>query len=237
MRRVQRGVCVVLAAGAAACSDPAGPDVDIVELSWQLGEHGAHWATGFADHPLEKEMDWQLAAYLRYLPPPLDEAQRGLYFTARNHADDLFMYFTREIEGLVPGARYDADFEVEIASNAPLDCAGVGGSPGEAQWLKVGVVNFEPVVRVEGEHHRLNADIGAQSSDGAHATVLGNIGVPTDCLDPVFALKQLATTTRRPSVVADRDGRAWLIVGVDSGYEGLIEVYFTSLAVTLTPRE
>lgn len=237
MRRTRGGVSVLLAMAAVACSDPAGPDAEVVELSWQLGEYGAYWVTGFADHLVEKEMDWQFATYLRFLPAPLDETRRGLYFTARNHADDLFFYVARRIDDLAPGVRYDAEVEVEFASNAPLDCAGVGGSPGEAQWLKAGLVPFEPIVRADGDHYRLNADIGEQASDGQHAVALGHIGVPTDCLDPVFFMKELHTTTKQPSVVADRDGSAWLIVGVDSGYEGLIEFYFTSLAVTLTPRD
>ena len=33
---------------------------------------------------------------------------------------------------------------------------------------------------------------------------------------------------------ADADGRAWLIVGTDSGFEGLTAVYYARIAYTLT---
>lgn len=223
----------------AACSDDAtgpGPDPVPIDRTFDFGSPASSWINGFADHPVYKEQDWKLAAYYRNLPPPLDTDRRGLYFTGQNHSDDLMMYATREVDGLAPGVTYDLDFEVELATNAAESCPGAGGSPGESQWLKVGATDFEPGLHVNGGYYRLTADLGQQMNDGAHGVILGTIGVPTACLDGEFLLKQLQTTTKRPSVAANASGRAWIIVAVDSGFEGLMEVYFTQVKVTLTPR-
>ena len=38
-------------------------------------------------------------------------------------------------------------------------------------------------------------------------------------------------------VTADGEGRLWLIVGTDSGFEGLSAFYYARIACTLTPVE
>lgn len=219
----------------AGCEDLLDPGVVIKQ--WNLGTRASYWVTGFADHPVEKEQDWQLAAYLKPLPAPLDTTRSALYFTARNHSDDLLLYFTRRVEGLEAGVIYDVDFAIELASNAPAACPGAGGSPGDAQWVKVGATSFQPALGVEQNYYRLNADLGAQSQDGLHGMAIGTIGVPAACLNNQFQMKQVGTTTTQPFARADRHGQLWIIAGVDSGYEGWMQVYFTSLRVTLTPRE
>lgn len=238
--RMLGGTVIALALLVAACADDVNDPTPVplpLEITFDLGSPEPPWVTGFADHPVHKEQDWKLAAYHRNLPPPLDTDQRALYFTGHNHSDDLMMYLYRHLDGLVAGVTYDVDFEVELATNAGEGCAGAGGSPGDSQWLKVGATNFEPGLYVHDEHYRLTADLGHQMEDGAHGIVVETIGVPTPCVGGDFLLKQLRTTTERPSVTTMVSGNAWLIIAVDSGYEGLMEVYFTRAKVTLTPRE
>ena len=232
---VRRLLLIALVGATAGCEDLLEPRVVIKQ--WELGTRASHWVTGFADHPVEKEQDWQLAAYLKPLPAPLDTTRSGLYFTARNHSDDLLLYFMRRVEGLEAGVMYDLEFDIELASNAAAGCPGAGGSPGDAQWLKVGATSFQPVLTIDENHFRLSADLGAQAQDGRHGVGIGTIGVANACLDQQFQMKQLATATKQPFARADRNGHLWIIIGVDSGYEGLMQVYFTSLRVTLTPRE
>ena len=38
------------------------------------------------------------------------------------------------------------------------------------------------------------------------------------------------------TVTADASGRVWLVVGIDSGFEGTTSVYITSVKVDVDPR-
>ena len=51
--------------------------------------------------------------------------------------------------------------------------------------------------------------------------------------DPVVGVT-LERTSTPAGVAASADGRAWLLIGVDSGFESRTDVYFTRASVTLT---
>jgi len=71
-------------------------------------------------------------------------------------------------------------FYIELASDVPSNCVGIGGAPGESVYLKAGVSLVEPVPMLEGNDVRLNVDKGNQAGGGADASVIGNIanGLP-----------------------------------------------------------
>ena len=52
-----------------------------------------------------------------------------------------------------------------------------------------------------------------------------------------FRRKTLATMAGPVVVEADETGRAWLIVGTDSGFEGLTRLYYDRISFTLAPVE
>ncbi len=52
-----------------------------------------------------------------------------------------------------------------------------------------------------------------------------------------YRLKSLDNSGSPVSVTADGEGRLWLIVGTDSGFEGLSAFYYESIACTFTPVE
>ena len=99
----------------------------------------------------------------------------------REYSDDLFMFFKGQIDGLVPGARYAAAVSVEIATDTPAGCFGIGGAPGESVWIKVGATAIEPLPVLEGTYLRMNIDIGNQANGGDHAVVLGDIANSRRC--------------------------------------------------------
>ena len=63
---------------------------------------------------------------------------------------------------------------------------------------------------------------------------LGNIAHP-DVVDTEYRIKTLNNVERPFEVTTDEGGRLWLIVGTDSGFEGLTTLYYTRIDYTLDP--
>ena len=169
------------------------------------------------------------------LPPPL-ESQSALFLSGVNRSDDLFIFFKGSIGGLSPGARYGVTVSVDIATTTPAGCVGVGGAPGESVWIKAGATAVEPLPVREGSYLRMNVDIGNQSNGGAQAVVLGNIANSRNCEQPrQWERKSFQDRSTPMPLSVPSDGRAWLLFGVDSGFESRTEIYFTRAAVTFTP--
>ena len=125
---------------------------------------------------------------------------------------------------------------MEIATSTPSGCIGVGGAPGESVWIKVGVTAEEPLAVMDDSYLHMNIDIGSQSNNGAQAVVLGNVANSRSCEQtPEWELKALERQAIPASLSVPADGRAWLMIGADSGFESRTDVYFTRASVTLTP--
>jgi hypothetical protein len=48
-------------------------------------------------------------------------------------------------------------------------------------------------------------------------------------------LKTLSTDAGGAIVKTDADGRLWVVIGTDSGFEGTTEIYYLNGTITLTP--
>ena len=193
------------------------------------------FAADFADYPPAYKESYQLTSDYRPLPSPL-EPQSALFISGANHSGDLFMFFKGQVGGLVPGAPYDVSVSVEIATDTPSGCFGGGGAPGESVWIKAGATADEPLPVLEGSYLRMNIDIGNQSNDGEEAVVLGNIANSRSCeQSPQWERKSFPGRWIPARVSASPSGRVWLLFGVDSGFAGRTEAYFTRVTVTFMP--
>ena len=190
----------------------------------------------FAEYPPANKEIFKLTSDYRPLPSPL-ESKSALFISGVNHSADLLMFFKGQIGGLVPGALYDVSVSVEIASDTPSGCFGIGGAPGESVWIKAGATAVEPLPVIKGSYLRMNIDVGNQSVGGDHAAVLGNIANSRICEQSrQWELKSFPGRATPLSVSTSPNGRIWLLFGVDSGFEGMTEVYFTRASVTLRPK-
>jgi hypothetical protein len=234
-----RGAIAALAAATLlACGDSAGLSDNSYDITFDFSNDFQGWVAGFTDYPVGKETEWAIGASLASLPAPLDVSRKGIRLTGENHSDDLFMYLTRGVTGLLPNAQYSARFRVTLATNAPRNCVGVGGAPGESVVLKVGATASEPQRIVDAsQYYRASFDHGAQLVGGRDAKPLGNIATSnTNCLVPRYELKEFDTGAAPLTVSTDASGRLWLVVGIDSGFEGTTAVYITSVRIALDPR-
>jgi len=225
--------------GACDLTGEDAPPPQRVERTFTFDDGKAGWGHVFADYSTEydtTEDGMALTFARRPLPDEVPDGH-GLFLSGRNKSDDLFMGLRRKVSGLAPNATYDLTVELTLASNAPSDCAGIGGAPGEAVYIKAGGASQKPERTVdENGWYRLTVDKGNQSQEGKEARVLGNIanGVE-DCHGTPFRLIEQTMDGSVP-VTATDDGTLWLLVGTDSGFEGTTALYYDSIRVVLTPQ-
>ena len=213
-----------------------------LESDFRQGAQG--WEAGFAEYSPDME-GMMLEAETRPLPSELGINGTGYYLQGMNHSDDLFMFLKRRLgtdDGVVPGQEYRVMFTIVFASNAPGGAMGIGGAPGESVFVKAGASTVEPEVYLDSDtgHHLMSVNKGSgNSGNGTAASVTGDIanGLSADEIDmenpPYVSLTR--QHEHQWTVNASQDGELWLLVGTDSGFEGLTGIYYQSIAVTLSP--
>lgn len=189
------------------------------------------WTGGFADYSVGRENDFNLDFSVAPLPAPLDTSRKVIRISGTNLSDNLFMFTKTQIGGLYPNTTYELTYHVELAYDAPENSAGIGGSPGASNYLKVGASATEPMKVANEGFYNFNLDKGGQSQGGKDAVVIGNIGHEGD----QFEYQYIERNNGDMPVTAKTDqyGNLWLFVGVDSGFEGTTTFYITQIQVTI----
>jgi hypothetical protein len=191
------------------------------------------WIAGFADYPVGEEDFYELG--WGWLPINKPLSGHGFYITGNNHSDDLFMFIKGQISDLKPETSYSLRFEVTFATAVPQGCAGVGGPPGESVFVKAGATKIEPQAIPEGRNFRMNIDKGNQSRGGENAQVIGNVANSnTDCNNPAYELKVLNNDSEFFVVETDSEGKLWIMIGTDSGFEATTTLYYTHINIVAT---
>ena len=143
------------------------------------------------------------------------------------------MFLKRQVGGLIPEATYAVSVSIDLATNVPTGSIGIGGSPGASVFVKGGASALEPDTVVDSNGYlRMNIDKGNQSKGGEAMAVLGNVAHP-DVAQREYRIKTLDSVGLSLSVDADNEGRVWLVVGTDSGFEGLTRLYYARISYTL----
>jgi hypothetical protein len=198
------------------------------------------WLAGFTDYSLQIG-DLRFEADLRPLPEEIDPNRTGFYLQSMNRSDDVFMFLKKAVtaaDGLAPNQAYRVSFDIRFASNAATGCIGIGGSPGESVYMKAGAALDEPLAVLDpGGSIRLSADKGQQSTGGRDAAVIGDIGNGTRCTltSPYVSVRRQFTAPN--PIRTDSRGSLWLLLGTDSGFEGLTALYYQSIVVRVTPAD
>lgn len=158
----------------------------------------------------------------------------ALRISGTNPSADLFMYLKRQVQNLEPSTRYGISWEIEIASNRDSGCVGAGSAPGESVYIVAGVTEFEPEPIFAGMLV-LNIDKGNAGIAGTDVLVLGDIATQqTDCVDDVYERKILTSAGQSFDVFSNADGELWLIVGIDSSYEGRTDIFIIRIEATFS---
>lgn len=203
-----------------------------VSYEFSFSKNVQKWEGDFAEYPVGEEDFYELEWGWNNLPTPFGSFTKGLFLSGNNHSDDLFMFVRRRIDGLKPNTLYALTFTTLIESNVFPAQLGVGGSPGESVYVKVGASSEKPKKINKANFYLLNVDKGDQSQDGKNALVIGNLANPAvDPQHPTYQPKELSNTV--PLLIkSDSKGRLWIFLGTDSAYEGLSTFYIAAIKVT-----
>lgn len=198
------------------------------QSNFQYDSNG--WSAGIVDYSTEQDTSMRFKAAWTSLPSPLDGNRKSLMLESMNRSDDAFMFLKKRVSGLQPNTDYTLTFEIELASQYATSSVGIGGSPGSSVYLKAGATAIEPVKELKNNFYSLNVDKGAQSNDGKDAIVLGHVGIGDDAAGYKLITRSNAD---KPFTARSNDrGELWLLVGTDSGFEGLTTLYYSSIKVT-----
>ena len=206
---------------------------DEAVFGFDFESYSEGWTVGFADLPVGHDQSiFELDHGHRPLPDGLEGS--GIYVQGHNRSDDLFMFLKRRVGGLRPNAAYAVSISLDLATNVPTTSFGIGGSPGESVFVKAGASTVEPVAdEGRNRHLRMNIDKGNQANGGESMVVVGNVA-HGEVVNREYRLKTLDNMDLPLSVSTDGEGRVWLIVGTDSGFEGLSAFYYARISYTLS---
>ncbi|MFD1143981.1 hypothetical protein ACFQ4C_22845 [Larkinella insperata] len=226
MKQVKWAVAALcLWIGAACQNDDVTPDGPVTITSdFKTSTDG--WTAEITDYSTEQDALIEFQSGLKALPAPLDSTKKAFMISSHNRSDDLFMFVKRKVTGLRPNQTYKVTFDIELASQYATNSLGIGGSPGNSVFLKAGASATEPKKIKEGNEYRLSIDKGNQAEGSDAVPVLGNIGAGED----VTQYKLIQRSTQQPITIKANDaGELWLLVGTDSGFEGLTTLYYNRI--------
>lgn len=184
----------------------------------------------FSDYPNEQGVEEFYELRSGHEEVPIADAGKGLFLSGNNHSDDLFMGYYKELSGLVPETEYQFTVRFQLATNVEGDMVGIGGGPGGSVFVKCGVASKEPENSLDAlNHFRLNIDKGSQSQSGADMTVVGTLAKEENNRPGEYEFNEIET-----KVIArtDEAGTAYLVIGTDSGFEGVTSYYLDDISVS-----
>jgi hypothetical protein len=197
-----------------------------ISYSYDFSQGQQGWVGGDSEFAVAMATEVNFSAGMQASPIPPHEM--ALHLFGDNVSDDLFVYVTKELTGLLPNRAYSVNIEATLISDT-------GNVSGSSHIIKLGASTVEPgsivVIQDAAPYYRMNVDIGGSSTSGKNAVNSGDLS-GTGTSNP--ELESLTFKTARPVVVqSDADGELWLLIGVDSAFEVLTEVYFTQITATL----
>ena len=213
----------ILAGTAAAKETTAG-------LTFDFNQNDGGLTPIFSDYPNEQGVEEFYELRSGHEEVPIAEAGKGLFLSGNNHSDDLFMGYYKDLSGLVPETEYQFTVRFQLATNVENDMIGIGGAPGESVFVKCGVASKEPENSLDSlNHFCLNIDKGSQSTSGSDMIVVGNLAKEEINRPGEYEFNEIET-----KVIArtDEAGTAYLVIGTDSGFEGVTSYYLDDISVS-----
>ncbi|HYF67057.1 MAG TPA: hypothetical protein VD884_02925 [Ohtaekwangia sp.] len=203
----------------------------ITSLSFDFNEGLNDWEADFTDYPVssdyDQESDYQWLSEYTQVPAYLGSGS-AIKLSCNNVNGDVFMFLKKKITGLRPSTSYNVVFEIELASNAIT---------GRGVILKAGARNVEPKKVVENDNYILNLDKGDHYSSGTDLIAIGDIGSTIPVADYNPSVTGNSSSGEPFICQTNKDGEIWLIVGTESGYEGITTVYYEKINVVFSTSQ
>ncbi|MVM38222.1 hypothetical protein GO730_12635 [Spirosoma sp. HMF3257] len=215
---------------ASSCQQDLNPVISpniLYQSNFQQNQDG--WQADIADYSTQQQ-DMRFESGWAALPSPLDTTRKSVRVSSMNRSDDLFMFLKKKLTGLQANTDYTLVFDIELASAYGTNSIGIGGSPGGSVFLKAGATATEPAKVLGDDFYTINLDKGNQATGGKDAVLLGNIGAGDDVT--AYKLITRSNANNPLTVRTNAQGELWLVIGTDSGYEGLTTLYYSAIRVT-----
>ncbi len=225
MRKWMMGATVALALSMTACNNDDDLNADkSIESTFEKDFDG--WTGDLSDYSTDYDSTiTEFSVKRAALPAPLDTTKKAIRVQSHNRSDDMFMFLKRKITGLDPNKTYQVTFEIDLASNYPVNSIGIGGSPGGSVYLKAGASAKEPAKVAKDGFYEFSLDKGNQAEGGKDLILIGNASNGTNDSTGYKIVKH--NTAAKPlSVKPNEKGELWVCVGTDSGFEGLTVLYY-----------
>ncbi len=137
------------------------------------------------------------------------------------------MGYFKELNGLHPETEYQFTIKFKLATNIEGGMVGIGGSPGSSVFVKCGITNQKPENSLDSlNNFRLNIDKGSQSQGGADMIVVGNLEKEKNKFPGEYEFNQVELQFIAKT---DSEGKVYLVIGTDSGFEGLTSYYLDDI--------
>ncbi len=207
------------------CQVEKGP-LDSREIEYSFIDDANGWVPFFSDYPQGAEEQYELEFAYTKLPEPLDTNLTSVKLAAVNPGRDLLSCMYVPVTGLIPNATYKVTFNLWIASDIPT------GGPSDIS-IGVGALDTIPVNTLDASDiYRPSFEVDLQNGfSNTNMIVLGTLGA-TDTTT-VYTPIARNNYSRPMNCRTNNEGKLYLLVGWDSGYDGKIAVYFKSVFVTL----
>ncbi|HEY5823847.1 MAG TPA: hypothetical protein VIT44_05775 [Cyclobacteriaceae bacterium] len=224
---------ILLAVGglllAASCKEAA--PLANQEYTFDFSNGTQEWKSFFSDYPVGAEIFYKLEFTHTGLPVPLDVNSKAIKVSGSNGSGSLLSMTYRKFDHLRSNTDYSITFDIELASDIPSNAIGAGSSPNLC--LGAGGVAYEPTSQVDEQDQyqpRFESTLQSGLSNEVFK-VLGRIGVSDDDVNVPFTLIN-RNNLSDPIVLRSNDkGELWLLIGVDSGFEGQTTLYYKNIKV------
>ncbi len=216
----------------------SGCDTDprhVKDVEYDFRENGGGWEPFFAGFNVGWEERMELESDYRALPEPLDTTDYGHFISARNISDDVRMLFRTQIEGLEPNTSYLVGYTVRFGTEVPSGCVGIGGPPGEAVKVIANASQVKPEAIVVDDYYHINVQYLSNNPGVWYQNaIMGDIANSRVCEEGFeYEIKEVTSGPLHDAVTADENGRAWLMFGTRSGFEGRTNLYYTYFRAVL----
>jgi hypothetical protein len=157
---------------------------------------------------------------------------RAIKISGNNHSDDLLSLIVRKFENLKPNTIYSVTFDIELASNVTSNSPGIGGSPDLE--LGVGGLAGLPKSNIDNADYYRPNFVSLLQSRQSNETLksAGRLGVSPTYPTP-FTLVNRNNLSDPISLKTNANGELWLMIGTDSGFEGITTLYYKSIKVKM----
>ncbi len=201
-------------------------------LHWDFRNGAQGWDADAAEYRADDNV---FRSALEALPAELRTSGTGFLLSGKNHSDDMFMYLKRMIGGdlgLRPSTTYQLEFDIKFASSAPSGALGAGGPPGEGVWLKAGGGDQEPRTFID-DAGMIQINVTHGLALDSYTSTVSNVANGL-AFQPELPFRSLERVhVHRGIVTTDAQGRLWLLIGTDSGFEGTTTLYYQEVTVRL----